>query len=248
MAALAEVLGGVLGLLAPEGPLDRGGLLLALVARAAAAVADRGQRRLGDLAVAALDVVEPDRCRPGARCVCSTRTNAMMCSSCSRRRASRAPCPGSFLIHLLLGLLAPAHGRAGGGHGPFPHGKGWGMGGLSPAAEAVRRFPGPPLVDPPTSPPRRRTGAQLGGARWDARRTGCHLRRAAQHSEDRPHDTSSGGSAADVPPSAATLMTVLSSRGTRTVRVAGALRPSNFNLRFVLPADSGQSAQAIGDG
>ena len=32
------------------------------------------------------------------------------------------------------------------------------------AAEAVSQFPGPPLEDPPTSPPRESTGAQLGGS------------------------------------------------------------------------------------
>jgi len=43
-------------------------------------------------------------------------------------------------------FLAPAHGRAGGGHSPFLQGKGWGMGGLLslPAAVAVRRSVGPP--------------------------------------------------------------------------------------------------------
>ena len=41
------------------------------------------------------------------------------------------------------------------------------------AAEAVSQFPGPPLEDPPTSPPHLLTGAQLGGARWDDWRTRC---------------------------------------------------------------------------
>ena len=38
-------------------------------------------------------------------------------------------------------FLAPAHGRAGGGHGPFPHGKGLGMGGVisSRSIEPVSR-------------------------------------------------------------------------------------------------------------
>jgi integrase len=58
--ALAQVLGRVLGLLAPQRPLDRGGLFLAVVAAAAPGVADRGQHRLGDLAFAAVDEFELD--------------------------------------------------------------------------------------------------------------------------------------------------------------------------------------------
>jgi hypothetical protein len=50
-------------------------------------------------------------------------------------------------------------------------GKGLGMD-VQYAAEAVRRFPGPPLEDPPTSPPHKGTGV-VGGARWDDWRTGC---------------------------------------------------------------------------
>ena len=49
----------------------------------------------------------------------------------------------------------------------------------NPAAEAVRRFPGPPQIDPPTSPPHKGTGV-VGGARWDDWRTGGHLPTAAQ--------------------------------------------------------------------
>ncbi len=41
--------------------------------------------------------------------------------------------------------LAPALGRAGGGDSPSLTAKGLGMGGLLEAAEAVSRFPGPPL-------------------------------------------------------------------------------------------------------
>jgi len=55
---------------------------------------------------------------------------------------------------------------------PSLTGRGWGWVGCL-AAEAVSQFPGPPLEDPPTSPPRNSTGAQLGGARWDDWRTGC---------------------------------------------------------------------------
>jgi len=59
----------------------------------------------------------------------------------------------------------PSHPPGGGrgvGDGPFPHGKGWGLGGVETAAVAVRRHPGPPREDPPTSPPRRAWGARGG--------------------------------------------------------------------------------------
>src|SRR5687768_12759099 len=57
------------------------------------------------------------------------------------RTTSRTPLWCSCKLILLLGLLAPAHGRAGGGHGPFPHGKGLGMGGVlrSRSSEPVSR-------------------------------------------------------------------------------------------------------------
>ena len=44
----------------------------------------------------------------------------------------------------------------------------------------MSQFPGPPLEDPPTRPPRVSTGAQLGGARWDDWRTRYHRVRAKQ--------------------------------------------------------------------
>jgi hypothetical protein len=46
---------------------------------------------------------------------------------------------------------------------PSLTGRGWG-GVVFFAAEAVSRFPGPPLEDPPTSPPRNSTGARGGSA------------------------------------------------------------------------------------
>src|SRR5574337_1407530 len=55
VAALGQVLRGVLGLLAPQGPQDRGRLLAAVVQRTLAGVADRGQRGLAHGTVAALD-------------------------------------------------------------------------------------------------------------------------------------------------------------------------------------------------
>ena len=98
---------------------------------------------------------------------------------------------------------------------PSLTGRGWGWV-VSSAAEAVSRFPGPPLEDPPTSPPRNSTEAR-GGARWDDWRTGCPLPtggaasrpmcqlawRSGCSAADRTI-TSSGGSAADVTQSAAT--------------------------------------------
>lgn len=46
---------------------------------------------------------------------------------------------------------------------PSLTGRGWGWV-VSSAAEAVSQFPGPPLEDPPTSPPRNSTGARGGSA------------------------------------------------------------------------------------
>jgi hypothetical protein len=51
---------GVLGLPAPQRPLDRGALFFAAVATAAPDVADRGQRGLGDLALATVDEFQAD--------------------------------------------------------------------------------------------------------------------------------------------------------------------------------------------
>ena len=60
---------------------------------------------------------------------------------------------GLIPIHLLLGLLVPAHGRAEGGHGPFPQGKGWGMGGLLRQRRSSAPSPGPPpALIPPQVP------------------------------------------------------------------------------------------------
>jgi hypothetical protein len=58
--AFAQVLGGVLGLLAPPRPLDRGGFFFALLAAAAAGVADGGQHRFGELALTPVDEFELD--------------------------------------------------------------------------------------------------------------------------------------------------------------------------------------------
>jgi len=60
VAAPAQKLGGVLGLRAPQRSQDRGGLLLAGFAAAPTHVADGGELGLGDGAVAAVDLFEPD--------------------------------------------------------------------------------------------------------------------------------------------------------------------------------------------
>lgn len=60
VAALAQVLRGLLGLRAEGGPLDRGGFFFALLTRSAPGVADGGEAGPRELAVAAVDVVQPD--------------------------------------------------------------------------------------------------------------------------------------------------------------------------------------------
>jgi len=102
---------------------------------------------------------------------CSMRTTDMV-ESPTNRRFSWTPEWSTSKLILLLGPSSLRPGAAGVGMSPCPHGQGWGMGGLI-AAEAVSQFPGPPLLDPPTSPPRSTTGV-VGGARWDAWRTRCH--------------------------------------------------------------------------
>ena len=85
------------------------------------------------------------------------------------------------------------------------------MGGVL-AAEAVSRLPGPPLKDPPTSPPHQGTGAG-GGSAVGCWRRGCPSKRARSVAADVPARlaqrmqrsdrtfTRAGGPAADVPPS-----------------------------------------------
>jgi len=60
VAALAQELGGVLGLHAPQRPQDRGGLLFSGLTAAPTHVADGGELGLGNGAVAAVDLFEPD--------------------------------------------------------------------------------------------------------------------------------------------------------------------------------------------
>ena len=97
---------------------------------------------------------------------------------------------------------------------PLPSREGVGDGWGSSAAEAVSQFPGPPLEDPPTSPPRDSTGALLGGARWDDWRTRCPVFAAMQRrgrcaslpgaavaAKTTAQPARSGASAADVTPS-----------------------------------------------
>ena len=104
---------------------------------------------------------------------------------------------------------------------PFLHGKGSGDGWCFSAAEAVRQLPGPPLEDPPTSPPHEGRGRSWGerggspGARA-ARGSGdaamqpvCHQgsrRRttgASGAAKSPAHDMSIGDSATGVTPSEA---------------------------------------------
>src|SRR5688572_19100418 len=83
-----------------------------------------------------------------------------------RRRSRQTPCLGCSRSTFCLDLLVPAHGRAEGGHGPFLRGRGGGWV-VFPAAKCSAPVTRPTAcIDPPTSPPRRRTGAQLGGWRW----------------------------------------------------------------------------------
>ena len=98
--------------------------------------------------------------------------------------------------------LAPAHGRAGGGQGPFPR-EGVGDGDTL-QHETVSQSPGPPLKDPPTSPPHLWMGAPWGddGGPNGARAAPSVFGRPAQRRS--PGELSSGGSADGVTPSAAT--------------------------------------------
>ena len=64
---------------------------------------------------------------------------------------------------------------------PSLTGRGWGWV-VSSAAEAVSQFPGPPLEDPPTSPPRQSTGApwgERGGTTGARAATSCGRRSVA---------------------------------------------------------------------
>jgi len=119
---------------------------------------------------------------------------------------------------------------------PYFTGRGWGWV-VFFAAEAVSRFPGPPLEDPPTSPPRNSPGARGGsavgrlahglppphGRRSVAADVPARLAQRLQRS--RPNDTSSGGSAADVPQSAANGAAV------EPLRALQRIRPSAARLR-----------------
>lgn len=116
---------------------------------------------------------------------------------------------------------------------PSLTGRGWGWV-VFFAAEAVSRLPGPPLEDPPTSPPRNSTGARGGSAVGrlahglpspQGRRSvaaDVPARRPQRLQLSRPNDTSSGGSAADVPPSEANGATVEPLRALRRIRSSAA--------------------------
>lgn len=111
----------------------------------------------------------------------------------------------------------PPTGGRGVGMAPS-HGKGLGMGSGSNAAEAVRRFPGPPYKDPPQVPLTQGRGLRGSAVGRPAHRLPLYGRRSpaadvparlAQRSQrSRTHHPSSGGPAAGVTPSAATGATV----------------------------------------
>ncbi len=129
-------------------------------------------------------------------------------------------------------MLPPTGGR-GVGMAPSLTGRGWGWV-VFFAAEAVSRFPGPPLEDPPTSPPRNSTGARGGSAvgrlahglplptGGAAPRPLCQLAWRSGCSVAGRTITSSGGSAADVPPSAANGAAVEPLRALQRIRSSAA--------------------------
>ena len=129
-------------------------------------------------------------------------------------------------------MLPPTGGR-GVGMAPSVTGRGWGWV-VFFAAEAVSRFPGPPLEDPPTSPPRNSTGARGGSAvgrlahalpfptGGAASRPMCQLAWRSGCSAAGRTITSSGGSAADVPPSAANGAAVEPLRALQRIRSSAA--------------------------
>ncbi len=111
----------------------------------------------------------------------------------------------------------PPTGGRGVGMAPS-HGKGLGMGSGLNAAEAVRRFPGPPYEDPPQVPLTQGRGLRGSAVGRPAHRLPLHGRRspaadvparlAQRLQRSRPHLSSSGDPAAGVTPSAATGATV----------------------------------------
>ena len=125
---LAQVLGGVFGLLGPQRPLDRGGFLGPLFAAAPAAVADGGQHRLGDLAFATVDEFELDgRCQ--VRVTLDDLNVGHGETPCKSDQPD--PDPGSSKLILSLGLPR-SRPRAGGGWArPLPSGRGGGWGHLA---------------------------------------------------------------------------------------------------------------------
>src|SRR3990167_3448175 len=156
--ALAQVLGRVLGLLGPQRPLDGGGFFGPLFATAPAAVADGGQHRLGDLAFAPVDEFELD----GTGQVRVTLDDLNIGHGETPCKSDQPdPDPGSSKPILLLGLPR-SRPRAGGGWAwALPSGRGGGWA-FPLQHETVSQSPGPPLKDPPTSPPHLWMGAPWG--------------------------------------------------------------------------------------
>ena len=140
-----------------------------------------------------------------ARCAlrCSTRTNAMMGSSKRRTR------PDTALVFLKTGSFCldsslPPTGGRGVGRIPSFTGRGWGWV-VYTAAEAVSRFPGPPrLLLPPQVPLTLDGGAAGGSAVGRPAHAAAFISGRRSSAKPTADDTSGGGSAADVTPSAAT--------------------------------------------
>ena len=136
---------------------------------------------------------------------------------CAARRARSAPSapgwshrqPVRWPAPLARTSSLPPTGGRGVGMAPSLTGRGWGWV-VSFAAEAVSRFPGPPLEDPPTSPPHGLTGAP-----WGERggTTGARAALSPRAAQRRGRCASSPGAAVAAQP-------------TERSRAAAALRPT----------------------
>jgi hypothetical protein len=93
--------------------------------------------------------------------------------------------------------------RAGGGWAePLPSGKGLGKGGLVSSSGSGEPASRPTVLRSPHKSPSRRTGAQLGGARWAGLAHGAATSSRVEATRSRAHHLRAGGSANDVTPSA----------------------------------------------
>jgi hypothetical protein len=194
--ALAQVLGRVLGLLAPQRPLDRGGFFFALLAAAASAVADGGQHRFGELALAPVDEFELD----GTGQV-RVALHDLNVGHDETPCVSDQPDPDAGSKNPILSLGLPrSRPRAGGGWArPLPWGRGGGWGDKrSRSSEPVTW---PTAERSPHKSPSPGTGAPWGdcGGLYGARAARASL--GATATRRRPVALSSGGSAGGVTPS-----------------------------------------------